>query len=355
MSKLYSYLFALLVISNSTFAQGRPGEEGPPYYGLELPPYGSGLEAFEAFEKEVEKRKRAQPGYVPPPYESALEVINQGPSFHEGVVFSYDEQSIVELKKLVFESEDPKYNEDRASALHALGIIHSVDPSAVSFGELENLISEIEQSKSIIESDKVGILSRGYKGISYSKDPLAYDFLIRRATGELWAEGEIPTARYTTTHGPEHDEGFIVTAQSDAIRALSGIDDPRIPAVLEKLRKETSEGEDYIHYAIPSGFYGERDQRFEKLREAAYAKRLTSLGITEPSGELTAEELPASTPLVAEVIEEVIVPEPAIEEPVEVVVAEPIEEEVEPSSNWLLWLIGAVVIVGGVFLLRPKK
>ena len=59
MSKLHIYLFAFLFISNSAFSQGQPGEEGPPYYGLELPPYGSGREAFEAFEKEVEARKRA--------------------------------------------------------------------------------------------------------------------------------------------------------------------------------------------------------------------------------------------------------------------------------------------------------
>jgi len=101
MSKLYRYLFALLVISNSTFSQGQPGEEGPPYYGLELPSYGSGREAFEAFEKEVEKRKRAQPGYVPPPYENAINVLyDAGPTFHEGVVLSYDGQSIKELKNL---------------------------------------------------------------------------------------------------------------------------------------------------------------------------------------------------------------------------------------------------------------
>lgn len=65
---------------------------------------------------------------------------------------------------------------------------------------------------------------------------------------------------------------------------------------------------------------------------------------------------PQVVEVVPEVIEEVIAPEPVIEEePAEVVVAEPVKEEVEPSSNWWLWLIGAVVVVGGVFVLRSRK
>ena len=58
---------------------------------------------------------------------------------------------------------------------------------------------------------------------------------------------------------------------------------------------------------------------------------------------------------ISEVIEEVIAPEPVIEEPAEVVVAEPIGEDIEQSSNWWLWLIGAVVVVGGVFVLCSRK
>lgn len=58
---------------------------------------------------------------------------------------------------------------------------------------------------------------------------------------------------------------------------------------------------------------------------------------------------------VAEVIEEVAAPESAIEEPAEVVVAEPIEEDVEQSSNWWLWLVGVVVVVGGVLAVSRKS
>lgn len=46
---------------------------------------------------------------------------------------------------------------------------------------------------------------------------------------------------------------------------------------------------------------------------------------------------------VAEVVEEA-----AREEPAEVVNNEPIEEDFEQSSNWWLWFIGAVVVIGGI-------
>lgn len=47
--------------------------------------------------------------------------------------------------------------------------------------------------------------------------------------------------------------------------------------------------------------------------------------------------------------------EATMQGPAKAVVAEPIEEDVEQSSNWWLWLIGAVVVVGGTLVLRPKK
>ena len=68
------------------------------------------------------------------------------------------------------------------------------------------------------------------------------------------------------------------------------------------------------------------------------------------------EEPAAEVATVAEVIEEVTAPEPSTEEkPAEVVITEPVEEDIEQSSNWLLWLIGALVVAGGIFVLRSRK
>lgn len=69
-------------------------------------------------------------------------------------------------------------------------------------------------------------------------------------------------------------------------------------------------------------------------------------------------EIPATAPEVeevSEVIEQATAPEPAIEEPAEVVAAKLIEEDVEQSPNRLLWLIGVIVVVGSIgFALRKK-
>lgn len=94
-------------------------------------------------------------------------------------------------------------------------------------------------------------------------------------------------------------------------------------------------------------YRGQIEGSLKQLRE-----RLTTETIEE-----SVAEIPPTPPLqeVAETIEKVTVPEPAIEEPAEVVIAEPIEQNVEQSSNWWLWLIAAVVLVGGVFVVRSRK
>ncbi len=58
---------------------------------------------------------------------------------------------------------------------------------------------------------------------------------------------------------------------------------------------------------------------------------------------------------VAEVIEEVTTPEPAIESPTEVVTPEPSEEPAEQSSNWFLWLLGGLVVLGGLAMVVRRK
>lgn len=77
--------------------------------------------------------------------------------------------------------------------------------------------------------------------------------------------------------------------------------------------------------------------------------------ILEMTQELGNESVIDSLPDVAEVIKKVTAPEPTIEEPAEVVVAEPSKEPVEKPSNWLLWLIGLFVVVGVIgWILRRE-
>jgi len=76
-----------------------------------------------------------------------------------------------------------------------------------------------------------------------------------------------------------------------------------------------------------------------------------------PLENITVADAPPTSPVqgVAEIIEEATAPEVANEESAEVVLAEPLKEDVEQSSNWVLWLIGAVVIVGGIGLAVRRK
>ena len=94
--------------------------------------------------------------------------------------------------------------------------------------------------------------------------------------------------------------------------------------------------------------------------EALVTLYTQDIGSTEPAVEIIEEPIVEVTPAppveeVAEVPEEVTAPEPTTEEPVEVVVAEPTEKPTEQSSNWFFWLIGALVILGGLFLVVRRK
>lgn len=71
-------------------------------------------------------------------------------------------------------------------------------------------------------------------------------------------------------------------------------------------------------------------------------------------GKWEPEEFVAETPEPPKVVEQTL--EPEIKKPVEVIPIEIAEEPVEQSSQWWLWLIGAVVVIGGlVLMLRRKK
>lgn len=57
----------------------------------------------------------------------------------------------------------------------------------------------------------------------------------------------------------------------------------------------------------------------------------------------------------AEIVKEVSTTEPASEAPTEVIPTESIEESVEQSSNWWLWLLGFMLVVCSILSLRKKN
>jgi hypothetical protein len=77
-----------------------------------------------------------------------------------------------------------------------------------------------------------------------------------------------------------------------------------------------------------------------------------------PLGDHTNAKVPPdpSADEVTEAVKEAVAPKLAIEDkPADIVVTEPIEEDVESSSDWWLWLIGALVVLGGIGLVIRRK
>lgn len=92
------------------------------------------------------------------------------------------------------------------------------------------------------------------------------------------------------------------------------------------------------------------------LRQAA--EKQTERDLTSRDlGESTVVEIPATPPApdVEEVAQESTAPEPATEKPAEVETPDTSKEPAEQSSNWWLWLIGAVVVFGGIALGVRRK
>lgn len=81
------------------------------------------------------------------------------------------------------------------------------------------------------------------------------------------------------------------------------------------------------------------------------------IGYELENSESAAAEIPPTSPAEekAEATEEATAPEPVTEKPSEVDRPKPSEEPAEQSSNWWLWLIGAVVVVGGIGLTLRRK
>ena len=69
-----------------------------------------------------------------------------------------------------------------------------------------------------------------------------------------------------------------------------------------------------------------------------------------PQRKVVIEEMPTPAPKVMEVT----APRSRNEEPVETAVAETVVEDIEQSSNWWLWLIGALVVLVAIFMIRNK-
>jgi len=102
-------------------------------------------------------------------------------------------------------------------------------------------------------------------------------------------------------------------------------------------------------YALTLDFVPMETVDLVYAKRAEIIDRLVGMGYNRD--ELNANKATAKS----EAIEEVTEPEPAIEEPAKVVNSESSEDPEKESSNWWLWLVGAVVVVGGIGLVARRK
>ena len=97
---------------------------------------------------------------------------------------------------------------------------------------------------------------------------------------------------------------------------------------------------DFLPMVTVDLVYAKRAEIIDRLVEMGYSR----------------EELNKSKVSAPKTIKKVSAPESATEDKTdEVIAAEPIEEPAEKSSNWWLWLIGALVVIGGLGLVLRHK
>ena len=139
---------------------------------------------------------------------------------------------------------------------------------------------------------------------------------------------------------PEIDPAELTEAQREEIKRLADREQP-------------------IRYLIYRGENGDIESVwwFEKDVQKMLAETGISVPEPVPYQVPAVVEIPADPPApeAVQVVEEATPPEPAIEEPAEVAPVEVAEETPEQSSQWWLWLVGALVVVGGLGLVLRRK
>jgi hypothetical protein len=216
-----------------------------------------------------------------------------------------------------------------------------------------------ENSPTLNPKEKLKYIEKAYWALALEGSKESLDFLKERTQEEFWQGREMPT--YTEVIDHSDAPPLVFNARSEAILAIGTHPLEAAERFLEKLH-------------VDPGFYNDtvlRKRIESQLRMRAswmrqYEKRVRAFKVKRelsgesPSSEISKQAIPdispaPSTPEVEEVAQKSTAPEPATVKSSEVKTAEPIEGPVEQSSNWWLWLIGAVVVVGGLGLVLRRK
>lgn len=181
---------------------------------------------------------------------------------------------------------------------------------------------------------------RGYLSMRFS-----HPELLRVAGDDIYSpvrERYLNTPRIDILEVPYSNAGFVLS-----VITQSGYFSEDVVNWFEGLEGDTGSQKIFNHLEIIRDFW-------TLNRDAILAGQYGRVVVPDISEDIARiRSGPPNSPV--EKVVNVTAPEPATEELAEVVVTEPTEEPVEKSSNWWLWLIGLLVVVGGVIAVRRKS
>lgn len=291
-------------------------------------------------------------GYDINPVEHGLPPTSSG-----FIILNYDQEIINGIFRIL---ENPKYINHWKAAYIDLRRIASAAQNEVSFDRLSKTVESIEKSEAIDADDKVYLLRMGYNAIARHRNDSALEFLRIRTQFDFWEEKEASKTVYTS-HGAG-SEGILKTGQTEAISALDEIQTEEAYTLLKSLiADERYSGEPHLLLTLRSSLEYGWEASASRLQtiQAEYAKRLELRGASAPAEDIDepVAEIPPTSPAEekAETAEEATASEPGTEEPAGADTPEPSEEPAGQSSQSWLWLIGTVVVVGGIGLIARRK
>lgn len=247
---------------------------------------------------------------------------------------------------------------ERSRVFLAMGTLLSAYPTDKYNADIKEYVEDVESSYSHYSD-----IIRTYTALAKIGTEQTLEMLKERATYEFWEERRMPSLISSDPdHGHDH---YADNAQSTAISRLGRHQSSEAKAFLEELQenpryvhdpilKENDSLRIGLEAATEEGIAYRQKQINDALalKKSIFEADAAIENIEEPIARIRAVSSAEET---AEVIEQVTEPEQATEGFAEVVVAEPIEEDVEQSSNWWLWLVGALVVVGGLGLVLRRK
>jgi hypothetical protein len=277
------------------------------------------------------------------------------PSSSSGfIILNYDDTVIDGVWRIL---ENPEQQKHWKQAFRSLRRIATADSQSVDYNRLVEQIKKIEKSESIDDEAKIDLLMLGYPSVARHRNDQAFEFLKARTRFEFWKDHEISSTVYNS-HGAGSD-GILQTGQSMAINAIPELQTEEAYELLQSLfADERYTSKQHLNTILSSsleyGGWGASASRLQTI-QSEYAKRLELRGEKAPAqviDDLTAKiSATPFVPEVEEIVQEAKQPEPATEKKFDIAIAQLAED----SSNWWLWLIGAVVVVGGVLFIRSKN